>query len=209
LQPLALIVGVWCKAGAGSLDAEILPCAPFFRILRDFVIKQPITFNYVQSLRVRRTVKVNHGKRSDLDPHGVYYQRVAFVTADGIPIPGRCHLRLGFPTALVDAGDLYVDDGDGSKAIEAYEKASRLGLEMANSALAMMWWTGKIVQQDHYKAMELWRRAAGGGDLIAHAVLAEMEEAGREPETPRNLEEALYHWAMVCELAEKNRRDDP
>jgi len=111
--------------------------------------------------------------------------------------------------ALVDAGDLYVDDGDGSKAIEAYEKASRLGLELANSALAMMWWTGKIVQQDHYKAMELWRRATGGGDLIAHAVLAEMEEAGREPETPRNLEEALYHWAMVCELAEKNRRDDP
>ena len=40
-----------------------------------------------------RAVKVHHGKRSDLDSHRIDHQRIAFVMADGIPIPGRRHLR--------------------------------------------------------------------------------------------------------------------
>jgi hypothetical protein len=38
------------------------------------------------------SVNVDHGERPDLDPDGVYHQRVTFVTADRIPVPGRRHL---------------------------------------------------------------------------------------------------------------------
>jgi hypothetical protein len=41
---------------------------------------------------VWRTKPVDHGNRPDLEPDCVYYQRVTFVVADGIPIPGRRHV---------------------------------------------------------------------------------------------------------------------
>ncbi len=41
----------------------------------------------------RCAVHVDHGKRPPLDPDGVDHQRIAFIMADGIPIPGRRHLR--------------------------------------------------------------------------------------------------------------------
>ena len=41
---------------------------------------------------MRRAIPVHRGKGADLDPHGVYDQRVAFVMTHGIAIPGRRHL---------------------------------------------------------------------------------------------------------------------
>src|SRR6267154_1781195 len=75
-------------------DADILFSGPFDGLFRSFVIKQPITFHHVQSFGVWRAVHVDHGKRpACLDAHGVYYQRVAFIMAHGIPIPRGRHLR--------------------------------------------------------------------------------------------------------------------
>src|SRR5712671_2891972 len=85
LQVLAPVAWLW-------LGAPILFCVPLPSVLCDFVCNEPISFDYVQSLRVRGAIPVHRGKGSDLDPHGVYDQRVAFVTTDGIAIPGRRHL---------------------------------------------------------------------------------------------------------------------
>ena len=50
--------------------------------------------HHVQSPAVGRAEPIDHGIRSvGPDPHRVYHQRVAFVTANSIPIPGWCHLR--------------------------------------------------------------------------------------------------------------------
>src|SRR6516165_5838689 len=83
LQSFALIVGVDSPLG----HAAILFFTSFLRFFRGFEIKQTITLHHMQSLGVRRAETVDHRKRPDLDPHGVYYQRVAFVMADGISIP--------------------------------------------------------------------------------------------------------------------------
>jgi len=42
---------------------------------------------------MRRAVHVNHVEGFDLDPHSVHYQRVAFVAADGVPVPGWRQMR--------------------------------------------------------------------------------------------------------------------
>src|SRR5215467_10173305 len=47
----------------------------------------------MQSLSEWRAVPIDHGKRSDLDPNGVDDQRVAFIMADRISIPGWRHIR--------------------------------------------------------------------------------------------------------------------
>src|SRR5258708_1633029 len=61
--------------------------------VRGFVMQQPMSFDDVQSRGLRRAEPVDHGKGPDFDPHRVYDQRVAFVMADGIPIPRRGYLR--------------------------------------------------------------------------------------------------------------------
>src|SRR6516162_4594083 len=84
LQVLATIARV-----PGSQGDLILPCVPFHTFFRGFVIEQPISFDHVQSLCVWRAKPVDHGNRPDLEPDCVYYQCVAFVVPDRIPIPGR------------------------------------------------------------------------------------------------------------------------
>src|SRR6516225_1434448 len=70
-------------------------------LLCGFVIDEPITFHHVQSRSVGRAELIYHGKRPvGLNPNGVNHQHVAFVTAYGIPIPGRRHLH---PMRLVHA----------------------------------------------------------------------------------------------------------
>src|SRR5258707_5880974 len=107
--PISYRRGPWRREGAFIVDGEvelkvlapvvwrwvgapILFRVPFPSFLCGFVIDEPISFDYVQSLRVRRAVPVHRGKGSDLDPHGVYDQRVAFVMTHGFAIPGRRHL---------------------------------------------------------------------------------------------------------------------
>src|SRR5258708_30179805 len=84
LQILAHMVRV-----PDPLGELIFLCVSFQPLFRGFVIKQPISFDHVQSLCVWRAIPVDHGKRPDLDPDGVYYQRVAFIAAHGIAVPGR------------------------------------------------------------------------------------------------------------------------
>ncbi len=42
---------------------------------------------------MRCAVQIDHGERPDLDPHGVDHQGIAFVMANGISIPGWCHVH--------------------------------------------------------------------------------------------------------------------
>src|SRR5258708_4967455 len=94
LQVLASVAVVGCRACIGApRGAQILPCVPFQSFFRSFVIDEPVAFHDVQSLGVGRAVKVHHGERPDFDSHGIYYQRVALVVANRIPIPGCRHLR--------------------------------------------------------------------------------------------------------------------
>ena len=74
------------------MDGVMLRCVPFEPLFRGLVIKQPISFDDMQSLRVRRAIPIDHGKRPDLNAHGVDDQRVVFVMAHGIAVPGRGHL---------------------------------------------------------------------------------------------------------------------
>src|SRR5215470_4954571 len=73
LQVLAPVV--WLRLGA-----PILFCVPLPPVLCGFVFNEPISFDHVQSLRVRRAIPVHGGEGSDLDPHRIYDQRIAFVT---------------------------------------------------------------------------------------------------------------------------------
>ena len=52
------------------LDGVMLLCVPFEPLFRGFVIKQPISFDDMQSLRVRSVIPIDHGKRPDLNAHG-------------------------------------------------------------------------------------------------------------------------------------------
>jgi len=85
----------------------ILLCVPLHAFFRGFVIEQPISFDHVQSLRVWRAKPVDHGNRPDLEPDCVYYQRVTFVVADGISIPGRRNVT-GMKLIHADATDLMI-----------------------------------------------------------------------------------------------------
>lgn len=85
----------------------VLPRVPFHAFLRGFVIEQAISFDYVQSPCVWRAKPVDHGNRPDLEPDCVYYQRVTFVVADGIAIPGRRHVT-GMRLVQAYATDLMI-----------------------------------------------------------------------------------------------------
>jgi hypothetical protein len=52
----------------------------------------PLGWDMLDEAHHTINVVTEHGKRPGLDPHGVDHQRVAFVVADGTPIPGRSHL---------------------------------------------------------------------------------------------------------------------
>jgi hypothetical protein len=96
LQTLAPVVEVAYKALVGHRKRDIFTFTPFFRGLRGlrgFVVEQSITFHHVQSRRVWPSIPVNHRKRPDFDPYSVDHERVAFVMADGIPIPRRRYPR--------------------------------------------------------------------------------------------------------------------
>src|SRR5258707_3419436 len=86
LQSLPFVVGVNVDSNRNRREAEILVGDALQRVFRGVVIKQPITFNDMQSLGVWRAVQIEHGKGPvGLDPHRVYHQRVALVVADRIP----------------------------------------------------------------------------------------------------------------------------
>ena len=46
----------------------------------------------MQAFGVRGAERVDHGIPSKLDAHGIDHQVLTFITADGIPVPGRPHL---------------------------------------------------------------------------------------------------------------------
>src|SRR5207248_3037281 len=57
------------------------------------IVDEAVTFDHVQSVRVRRAVLIDHGVRARLDSDGIDHQRAALVMADGISRPGRRHSR--------------------------------------------------------------------------------------------------------------------
>ena len=76
--------------------------------------KQPISFDHVQSLGVRRAIPVDHGIPPDLHAHGIDNQRVAFIVAHGVAVPGRGHLcRMRLVHAhMADLMIVGIKDGD-------------------------------------------------------------------------------------------------
>src|SRR6516164_4130659 len=93
LQSLALVIWINSHSVIGIVLFEMLFGSPFYCFYRALVIEQPVTFHQVQSLGEWRAKPVDHGKWADLDSHGVNHQRVAFVMANGISIPGWRHMR--------------------------------------------------------------------------------------------------------------------
>ena len=82
----------WIVLVPGPHGNLILVCVPFHAFFRGVVIEKPISFDDVQSRGVWRAKPVDHGKGPDLEPHCVYYQRVPFIVAHGIPVPGWRYL---------------------------------------------------------------------------------------------------------------------
>ena len=69
----------------------------------------------MQSLRERRAVHVDHGKRPvSLNPHRIDHEHVAFVMADGVAIPGRRYARRMrlVHAHIADFMIVRIDDGD-------------------------------------------------------------------------------------------------
>jgi hypothetical protein len=98
----ALIIRVASKPRIGSRQAAVSSLAALLLFLRGFVAEQSVALHYVESWAMRRAVHVNHGKRPDLDAHGVNHQRAAFVVADRISLPARRHVRrMGLVQAYV------------------------------------------------------------------------------------------------------------
>src|SRR5438128_4665485 len=74
-------------------ELKIFLCITVCRFLGGLVIKQPVAFHDMQGWAVRRAVHIDHCKWPDFDPHGVDHQCIAFIMADGIPIPGWYYIR--------------------------------------------------------------------------------------------------------------------
>src|SRR6266550_720296 len=75
----------------------------------------------MQSLRERRAVHVDHGKRPvSLNPHRIDDECVAFVMADGVAIPGRPYARRMrlVHAHIADLMIVRIDDGDLVRSLE-------------------------------------------------------------------------------------------
>jgi len=78
----------------------MLPGVAFEPFFSRGVIEQAVSFDYVQTFRMRRAVPVDHRIWPNLQAHGIDDQRFAFIMADRISVPGRFYLRR---MLLVDA----------------------------------------------------------------------------------------------------------
>ena len=111
---LAGVVRIGLPAPIGDTETEIAPGGALLRFTRGRVIDQPIAFDDVQPRRVGRAVHVHHRERSELHADGVDDQRVAFIMADGIAIPGWRHvIRMGRVEAdMADFIAIGIENGD-------------------------------------------------------------------------------------------------
>ncbi len=117
---LALGVQIGEHAGVIVDEARILFRASLQCLLRGFVVDGPITFDHVQSLRVRSAELVDHGVRARLDSNGIDHQRIALVMADGISKPGRRQLR-GMSLVQAHVADFMIEDIQDGDAVRPLE----------------------------------------------------------------------------------------
>src|SRR5215468_2494909 len=85
LQVIGPGVQIGDHSGVISHEAGILFRASLQCFLRGFVVDEPITFDYVQSLRVWSAELIDHGKWARLDSDGVDHQYIALIMAEESP----------------------------------------------------------------------------------------------------------------------------
>jgi WD40 repeat protein/TPR repeat protein len=128
---------------------------------------------------------------------------LAFLDQTPQAIEAFMHARdAGSTMASLELGNLYAGGKAADKAEASYERAFSEGVTEAYAALAQLSWDGGLVARDHARSLRLWRAAADKGDPYALQRLADLEESGRDPLVPRNLQDALFHWALAVERSE-------
>jgi hypothetical protein len=94
LQPFAFVVWIEHDAFVDRAGGAVARFGNrlFGGCFSGIVINQTVTLHEMQGGAVRCAVKVDHGKRSNLEAYRVHDQRIAFIVSDGIARPTGGHL---------------------------------------------------------------------------------------------------------------------